>query len=171
MDVKCRKMWNHKGYHKQDSIKLINPYVFWDTERLWGIVAEIITILVRGISFTKYSICRDGSRGRVHPPPPQDDLGFLIQLIFCKIWKYSRTLLFRTRLIRNPRYFEGGSNALGFTLPLYTSPAISKPRYFELFFISLGTSKIAGFDCMYEFYSPQFTLCWWLVKCLLCIHF
>ena len=132
--------------------------------------------MVRGISFTKYSICRDGSRGRVHPPPPQDDLGFLIQLIFCKIWKYSRTSLFRTRLIRNPCYFEGRSNALGFTLPLYTSPAISKPRYFEAplfrtFFHFPWDFEIAGFDCVYEFYSPQFTLCWWLVKCLLCIHF
>ena len=56
-------------------------------------------------------------------------------------YKYSRTSLFRTRLIRSPRYFEGTSNALGFTLPLYASPVISKPRYFELFFISLGTSK------------------------------
>ena len=54
---------------------------------------------------------------------------------------YSRTPLFRTRLIRSPRYFEGRSNALGFTLPLYASPVISKPRYFELFSISLGTSK------------------------------
>ena len=50
-------------------------------------------------------------------------------------------LVFRTRLIRSPRYFEGRSNGLGFTLPLYASPVISKPRYFELFFISLGTSK------------------------------
>ena len=58
--------------------------------------------------------------------------------------KYSRTSLFRTRLIRSPRYFEGRSNALGFTLPLYASPVISKPRYFELFFISLGTSKWRG---------------------------
>ena len=41
----------------------------------------------------------------------------------------------------SPRYFEGRSNALGFTLPLYASPVISKPHYFELFFISLGTSK------------------------------
>ena len=47
---------------------------------------------------------------------------------------YSRTSLFRTRLIRSPLYFEGRSNALGFTLPLYASPVISKPRYFELFF-------------------------------------
>ena len=40
--------------------------------------------------------------------------------------KYSRTSLFRTRLIRSPRYFEGRSNALGFTLPrLFRSPAIS----------------------------------------------
>ena len=55
--------------------------------------------------------------------------------------EYSRTSLFRTRLIRSPRYFEGRSNALGFTVPLYASLVISKPRYFELFFISLGTSK------------------------------
>ena len=55
--------------------------------------------------------------------------------------RYSRTPLFRTSLIRSPRYFEGRSNALGFTLPVYASPVISKPRYFELFSISLGTSK------------------------------
>ena len=54
---------------------------------------------------------------------------------------YSRTSLFRTRLIWSPRYFEGRSNALGFTLPLYAFPVISKPRYFERFYISLGTSK------------------------------
>ena len=54
---------------------------------------------------------------------------------------YSRTPLFRTRLIRSPRYFEGRSNSPGCTLPLYASPVISKPRYFELFSISLGTSK------------------------------
>ena len=54
---------------------------------------------------------------------------------------YRRTPLFRTRLIRSPHYFEGRSNSLGFTLPLYASPVISKPRYFKLFSISLGTSK------------------------------
>ena len=53
-------------------------------------------------------------------------------------------LLFRTRLIRSPHYFEGRSNALGFTLPFYASPVISKPRYFELVFISLWTSKQRG---------------------------
>ena len=53
-------------------------------------------------------------------------------------YSYSRTSLFRTRLIRSPRYFEGRSNALGFTLPLYASPVISKPRYFELFSFPLG---------------------------------
>ena len=52
---------------------------------------------------------------------------------------YSRTSLFRTRLIRSPRYFEGRSNALGFTLPLYTSPVIS-----NFFSISLGTLKQQG---------------------------
>ena len=61
--------------------------------------------------------------------------------------KYSRTSLFRTRLIRSPRYFEGRSNALGFTLPLYASPVISKPPYFELFFHFPWDFEIAGFDC------------------------
>ena len=41
----------------------------------------------------------------------------------------------------NSPYFEGRSYSLGFTLPLYASPVILKPRYFELFSISLGTSK------------------------------
>ena len=62
-------------------------------------------------------------------------------------WIYSRTSLFRTRLIRSPRYFEGRSNALGFTLLLYASPVISKPRYFELFFHFPWDFEIAGFDC------------------------
>ena len=62
-------------------------------------------------------------------------------LVLKLVSRYSGTPLFRTRLIRSPRYFEGRSNALGFTLPLYASPVISKPRYFELFSISLGTSK------------------------------
>ena len=61
---------------------------------------------------------------------------------------YSRTPLFRTRLIRSPRYFEGRSNALGFTLPLYSSPVISKPRYFGLFFHFPWDFEIAGFDCI-----------------------
>ena len=43
---------------------------------------------------------------------------------------YSRTPLFRTRLIRSPRYFEGRTKSLGFTLPftlprLFRNPAIS----------------------------------------------
>ena len=49
-----------------------------------------------------------------------------------------RTLLFRTRLIRSPRYFEGRSNALGFTLPLYASPVISKPAISNFFSFPLG---------------------------------
>ena len=61
--------------------------------------------------------------------------------------EYSRTSLFRTRLIRSPRYFEGRSKALGFTLPLYASPVISKPRCFELFFHFPWDFEIAGFDC------------------------
>ena len=60
---------------------------------------------------------------------------------------YSRTPLFRTRLIRSPCYFEGRSNSLGFTLPLYASPVISKPRYFELFFHFPWDFQIAGFYC------------------------
>ena len=60
---------------------------------------------------------------------------------------YSRTSLFRTRLIQSPRYFEGRSNALGFTLPLYASLVILKPRYFELFFHFPWDFEIAGFDC------------------------
>ena len=62
-------------------------------------------------------------------------------------YSYSRTSLFWTRLIRCPRYFKGGSNALRFTLPLDASPVISKPRYFELFFHFPWDFEIAGFDC------------------------
>ena len=72
---------------------------------------------------------------------PEAVFFLLIWISFTLTRMYSRTSLFRTRLIRSPRYFEGRSNALGFTLPLYASPVISKPRYFELFSISLGTSK------------------------------
>ena len=52
--------------------------------------------------------------------------------------KYSRTPLFRTRLIRSPRYFEGRSNSLGFTLmisgiyyQLFRTRLFRIPRYFE----------------------------------------
>ena len=61
--------------------------------------------------------------------------------------KYSRTPPFRTRLTQSPRYFEGRSNALGFTLPLYASPVISKPRYFELFSISQWDIQMVEIDC------------------------
>ena len=51
----------------------------------------------------------------------------------------SRTPLFRTRLIRSPRYFEERSNSLGFTLmfsviyyQLFRSRLFRIPRYFEL---------------------------------------
>ena len=64
-----------------------------------------------------------------------------VKLFIKPFSEYSRTPLFQTRLIRSPRYFEGRSNSLGFTLPLYASPVISKPRHFDFFFISLGTSK------------------------------
>ena len=57
---------------------------------------------------------------------------------------YSRTPLFRTRLIRSPRYFEGRSNSLGFTLmcsviyyPLFRTRLFRIPRYFELILLSL----------------------------------
>ena len=82
-----------------------------------------------------------------HGPGPWTVFFIFIRIRFCtrsmdtQKQKYSRTPLFRTRLIRSPRYFEGRSNSLGFTLLLYASPVISKPRYFELFPISLGTSK------------------------------
>ena len=85
-----------------------------------------------------------------HGPGPWTVFFIFIRIRFCtrsmdtQKQKYSRTPLFRTRLIRSPRYFEGRSNSLGFTLPLYASPVISKPRYFELFPISLGTSKQRG---------------------------
>ena len=59
---------------------------------------------------------------------------------------YSRTPLinFRTRLIRSPRYFEGRSNSLGFTLmfsviyyQLFRTRLFRIPRYFELIVLSL----------------------------------
>ena len=72
-----------------------------------------------------------------YPPPPPE------------VWLYRRTSVFRTRLIRSPHYFERRSNALGFALPLYASPVISKPCYFELFFHFPWDFKIAGLDCIY----------------------
>ena len=68
------------------------------------------------------------------------------------MWIYSRTPLFRTRLIRSPRFFEQRSNFLGFTfmfsviyyqlfrIPRYferivrsfPTPSVNQPRYFEL---------------------------------------
>ena len=68
--------------------------------------------------------------------------------IRCQTYIYSWTSLFRTRLIRSPHYFEARSKALGFTLPLYTSLVILKPRYFELFFHFPWDFEIAGFDCI-----------------------
>ena len=57
-------------------------------------------------------------------------------------------LAFSNSVNSKPRYFEGRSNALGFTLPLDASPVISKPRYFELFFHFPWDFEIAGFDCI-----------------------
>ena len=73
--------------------------------------------------------------------------------------EYSRTSLFRTRLIRSPRYFEGRSKALGFTLPLYASPVISKPRCFELFFHFPWDFEIAGFNCNSSVRRSEFVKC------------
>ena len=57
---------------------------------------------------------------------------------------YTRTPLFRTRLIRSPRYFEERSNSLGFTLmfsviyyQLFRTRLFRIPRYFELIVLSL----------------------------------
>ena len=57
---------------------------------------------------------------------------------------YSRTPLFQTRLIQSPRYFEGRSNSLGFTLmfsviyyQLFRTRLFQIPRYFELIVLSL----------------------------------
>ena len=51
---------------------------------------------------------------------------------------YSRTSLFRTRLIRSPCYFDGRSNALGFTLPLYASPLFRSAAISNFFPFPLG---------------------------------
>ena len=53
--------------------------------------------------------------------------------------KYSRTPLFRTRLIRSPRYFELRSNSLGFTLmfSVIYYQLFRIPRYFELIVLPL----------------------------------
>ena len=80
-----------------------------------------------------------------------------------QIWLYSRTSLFRTRLIRSPRYFEGRSNALGFTLPFYASPVISKLRYFELFFHFPWDFEIAGFDCILSLKKRPGNVQHWIV--------
>ena len=76
-------------------------------------------------------------------------------LVLKLVSRYSGTPLFRTRLIRSPRYFEGRSNALGFTLPLYVSPVISKPHYFELFFYFPWDFEMAGFDCMFIYFGGE----------------
>ena len=62
-----------------------------------------------------------------------------LEVTFSLLWLlqllciYSRTSLFRTRLIRSPRYFEGRSNALGFTLP-FTLPRLFRSRAISNFF-------------------------------------
>ena len=67
-------------------------------------------------------------------------------------YKYSRTPLFRTRLIRSPRYFEGRSNSLGFALmfsviyyQLFRTRLFRIPRYFELIVLSLHLKSTALF--------------------------
>ena len=64
-------------------------------------------------------------------------------------FNYSRTPLFRTRLIRSPLYFEGRSNSLGFTLMFsviyyqqFRTRLFRIPRYFELILLSLHFSII-----------------------------
>ena len=66
------------------------------------------------------------------------------QILRHRLIIYSRTRLFRTRLIRSPRYFEGRSNSLGFTLmfsviyyQLFRTRLFRIPRYFELIVLSL----------------------------------
>ena len=127
---------------------------FWDCFKLDCIYIQIragychvLFVLTEWSSFNvtpRGTVCKlvqstggiDCTRGTIEFRPLS-----LFITVNSKITNYSRTSLFRTRLIRSSRYFEGRSNALGFTFPLYASPVISKPRYFELFFISLGTSK------------------------------
>ena len=69
-----------------------------------------------------------------------------------QVLKYSRTPLFRTQLIRSPRYFEGRSNSLGFTLmfsviyyQLFRTQLFRIPRYFELIILSLHLKSIPLF--------------------------
>ena len=64
---------------------------------------------------------------------------------------YSRTPLFRTRLIRIPRYFEGRLNSLRFTLMfsviyyhLFRTRLFRIPRYFE------GRLNSLGFTLMFS---------------------
>ena len=63
---------------------------------------------------------------------------------YWRFYYYSRTPLFRTRLIRSPRYFEGRLNSLGFTLmfsviyyQLFRTRLFRILRYFELIVLSL----------------------------------
>ena len=73
----------------------------------------------------------------------ENGIGF-VEWFLVLFWGYSRTPLFRTRLIRSPRYFEGRSNSLGFTLmfsviyyQLFRTRLFRIPRYFELIVLSL----------------------------------
>ena len=68
----------------------------------------------------------------------------MFSFIFSQLFGYSRTPLFRTRLIQSPRYFEGRSNSLGFALmfsviyyQLFRTRLFRIPRYFELIVLSL----------------------------------
>ena len=73
-----------------------------------------------------------------HGPGPWTVFFIFIRIRFCtrsmdtQKQKYSRTPLFRTRLIRSPRYFEGRSNKFPWIYPspfrfprLFRNPAIS----------------------------------------------
>ena len=65
----------------------------------------------------------------------------------CTEKTYSRTTIFRTRLIRSPRFFERRSNSFGFTLlipmfsvvyyQLFRTRLFRIPRYLELIVLSL----------------------------------
>ena len=71
------------------------------------------------------------------PPEPSSDSRLLhtrTVSVFC-----SQTSLFRTGLIRDPRYFE--VKLIPLRRHLAANSVISKPRYFDLFFMSRGTWK------------------------------
>ena len=76
----------------------------------WESFVCIVTLLV----LTK--IISQRKTGRTQGWPDQGPHTVLPAFCSTQSNYYSRTPLFRTRLIRSPRYFEGRSNSLGFTL-------------------------------------------------------